>query len=74
MADRERFERNELWRGCRHRREGGRIELPGDGGALALPALCDLKLGSLALAERKGLTVGLCRTSQCPFVDEGDVP
>ena len=74
MASRERFEREELWRKCRHRREGGRIELPDDSGSLASPALCDLKLSSLTPGERKGLTMGLCRASQCPFVDQGDVP
>lgn len=74
MASRERFEREELWRQCRHRREGGRIELPDGGGALASPALCVLERSSLTPGERKGLAVGLCRASQCPFVDQGDVP
>ena len=42
MTSRERFEREELWRHCRHRREGGRIELP-DVGQMSLRINVKLK-------------------------------
>ena len=74
MAGKDRFEREELWKKCRHRREGVPVELPDDAGSASSPTLCDLKLGSLKPEERVGLTVGLCRARLCPFQDERDVP